>query len=271
MKNSNKKIFIHIGAHKTGTTSLQDFLKNNHNKKLFIPKYFRYEDKNIINHCVLAWSIYGDERFNYYKNKTNKSQIDIENFIEEIKDKNKVFLTSEDFVLLLTNIECKQKFEELFNEFEIIYICYLRNTYDYKISLINEFLKHKKKNFLYNNFLKIRYFYYLSQYGIVKNDLYKNIYETYFIINSEELKKRLLYKSRGKFYFFCYEKKTDIAYEFFKLGVLNNLPKKEKYHNVSKKKFFSLLNLLNYIWKKNFVNPMIFNKHHEINKIINDK
>ena len=66
-----KKIaIVHIGLHKTGSTSIQGLLKKNElNSISYIPKTFRNEDVNlkIVNHASLAWHFNKDERVSMVK------------------------------------------------------------------------------------------------------------------------------------------------------------------------------------------------------------
>ena len=96
-----KKIaYIHIGLHKTGSTSLQRFLKVNENflytNNIFIPKSCRVWQEEIINHYNLAQELIGSKLFS----KDNNSFNDL---LEEIKniDKN-ILLSSEDFSRLVS-------------------------------------------------------------------------------------------------------------------------------------------------------------------------
>ena len=83
---------IHCGCHKTGSTTFQHNLKKRKNIEFYIPKTYRI-NYNPINHAHLAWEILKDERFNDADNNLSK-------FKDEIKDKRRIILSSEDFSLV---------------------------------------------------------------------------------------------------------------------------------------------------------------------------
>ena len=171
-----KKIaIVHIGLHKTGSTSIQGLLKKNElNSISYIPKTFRNEDVNlkIVNHASLAWHFNKDERVYMVKEK-------IEEFKEEIKNRKILLLSSEDFSLVLSNQETKKNLEELLYEYEIIYIVYFRNMKDRDIVLINEIKKHLKiqgGSKLSRYFGVIRKLFKLKKEGKIKYSMYKTKY-----------------------------------------------------------------------------------------------
>ena len=166
-----KKIaFVHIGLHKTGSTSIQGTLKKNEsNSVAYIPKTFRLDDNSFINHALLAWYFYGDERKYMIKHK-------IEEFKEEIKNKKIILLSSEDFSLVLSNHKTKKDFENMLIDFEIIYIAYFRNMKDRDSVLMNEIKKHYKvqgRSKLSRCTGTIREFFKLRKEGKIYYSMYK--------------------------------------------------------------------------------------------------
>ena len=97
----SKIALIHCGCHKTGSTVFQSLLKKN-DKELnyYVPKTFRLNFYPI-NHAPLAWQIIQDERL-------DKNNIELENLKKEIENKNKIFLSSEDISLVLSNLKTKK-------------------------------------------------------------------------------------------------------------------------------------------------------------------
>ena len=62
-----KKAFIHIGQHKTGTTSLQKYFKaNSVIKDLYCPINFSSKYEKAVDHAPLAWFLMGDDRINNF-------------------------------------------------------------------------------------------------------------------------------------------------------------------------------------------------------------
>ena len=240
----DKLAIIHIGQHKTGTTTIQKNLGNNLNKKIYVPENFRYNSTSIINHSPLAWYFYEDERL--YNLKNNYIKFTLDKFKTEIKNKKIIFLSGEDFSLLLSNNDCKKKFEEVFFGFRLVYICFLRNTYDKNSSLSIELSKHVKDNIFLRKYNLIKLYFSLSRYGYVKNIIFKNKKVNFYYTDHLKFIKKIVAESFGKFFFFTYSKNTEIVNEFFKMGILQNNNDKKRL-NVTKFKikfFFLILNKL---------------------------
>ena len=191
-----KKIaLVHVGLHKTGSTSIQDYLKKNEKDSLvYIPKTFRLNDKTLVNHAELAWYIYGDER----QNVNNK----IDDFKSEIENKKAILLSSEDFSLVLSNNKTKNIFENILSGFEIFYIVFFRNMNDRDSVLPNEFKKHYKAQKRSRYFGTIIDFLKLKFNGKIKNSLYKSNNIIFFFTSHKKLIREFKLKSRGKFLFF---------------------------------------------------------------------
>ena len=208
-----KTIYIHIGLHKTGSTSIQKYLNNNSdNFKCYIPKKGRIDIKNTINHGNIAWEILGDSRF-------NQKQGCLKDLLKEIENKKKIFLSSEDFELVLSNLELKMFFENCLKDFKIYYIAFIRNTEDHLASLIHELTTHMHQN---KKLILYRFPKYIYQYltkGYIINNLYETKVKSYFFINHKVLIRNFKKNSRGKFLFFEYDKKN-ILEEFDKLNFL---------------------------------------------------
>ena len=237
-----KKAFIHIGQHKTGTTSLQKYFKaNSVIKDLYCPINFSSKYEKAVDHAPLAWFLMGDDRINNFNYNLN-------DFKKEISKKKKIFLSAEDFSLLLTNTECKKKFERLFKNYQIIYICYIRNTNDKNISLIKQLTSFKSINKFLRKLIQIKLFFNLKKFGQIphgSNYFHKSLHKFYFYTDYYKFKKNITFKSKGKFYFFSYDEKTNIINEFYKLGFLKKNRKQRKY-NVTEKKFLSYFLFYNF-------------------------
>jgi len=135
-----KKIFIHSGLHKTGTTALQAiFLKNKEN---LINQNFYYPDsgipRNLYGHHNLAWQISRDRRY--------RSELgDFRTLLKEIQhvDGDNIIISSEDFECSLLHPNKLNKLNQFFlaNNIKVYLIVYLRNQVDYLDSLYFELLK----------------------------------------------------------------------------------------------------------------------------------
>jgi hypothetical protein len=135
-----KKIFIHSGLHKTGTTGLQAMLFKN--RKNLSVQGFYYPDsgipRNFYGHHNIAWQISRDRRF--------RSEFgDLRGLLKEIEGigKRKIVLSSEDFECSLLYPNRLKKINDYFlsNDIKVCFIIYLRNQVDYLNSLYFELLK----------------------------------------------------------------------------------------------------------------------------------
>ena len=250
-----KKIaLVHVGLHKTGSTSIQAALKKNEKNALaYIPETFRINDNTLINHAELAWYIYGDAR----QNLNNK----IEEFKAEIKNKKIILLSSEDFSLVLSNQETKSMFEKILHEYEIFYIIFFRNMGDRDIVLPNEFKKHYKAQKRSRYIGTLIDFFKLKFNGKIKYNLYSSKYKIFFFTSHKKLIRTFQKKTRGKFLFFEYNKTTDIFKPLRETGLFKNFYSENIFFN--KSKMWTVLKILNYIFKS----KKIFIKK---NRIINN-
>ncbi len=135
-----KKIFIHSGLHKTGTTALQAMLFKNR-KNLLIQDVY-YPDtgipRGLYGHHNIAWQISRDRRFRLEFG-------DLRALLKEIEGigKSKIVISSEDFECSLLHPNRLKKINDYFlsNNIKVCFIIYLRNQVDYLNSLYFELLK----------------------------------------------------------------------------------------------------------------------------------
>lgn len=124
-----RRCFIHIGTHKTGTTSIQRLLSRNSSalqeRGYFYPRAGRL--KLVSGHHNLAWEMSGDERF---RDKYGT----IDDLIREVKIRPEhIILSSEDFGFSLDNKSNFSAFISLLqsSSFLVTVIMYVRNQIDY--------------------------------------------------------------------------------------------------------------------------------------------
>ncbi len=208
----SKIALIHCGCHKTGSTVFQSLLKKNEKKlDYYIPKNFRLNFYPI-NHAPLAWEIIQD-------NRLNKNRDELENFKQEIENKKKILLSSEDFSLVLSNLKTKKNFEKILSEFKIIYLCFFRSDTSREISLLNEFRYHYKSL----RKLKIIYdLFYLKFNGFVKHSIYKTLENCYYYTSHKKLVRSFLKDSKGKFFILNYNNKTNIKTYLHQIEIFKN-------------------------------------------------
>lgn len=127
-----RNCFIHIGTHKTGTTSIQHLLSRNSSaleeRGYFYPQAGRLDW--LPGHHNLAWEISGDLRY-----RSDYGSID--DLIREVKNKSEhIILSSEDFGWSLYNGSNGSKFSDFIlllqsSGFLVTVILYVRNQIDY--------------------------------------------------------------------------------------------------------------------------------------------
>jgi hypothetical protein len=251
----NKKIlFVHVGQHKTGTTTLQKVLtKVKLNNEIYIPHSFVINSDIYLRHAPLARFFMKVKEINNIKFKL----IDLKN---ELRFKKKVLLTSEDFSLMLTNQKFKNNFEKFFSDYKIIYISFIRNTNDKNISLVRELTSLKKINKIYRKILQIKYFLNLIFKGYLVDKYLNNEDKVYFYSNYKKYIRKLKKNSRGKFFFLNYDKDINVVEEFWKMGFLNKKIRSKKLNSRNKK------NINYYLFYSIFKNKIFY-----INKSNNEK
>lgn len=134
-----RKIFIHCGLHKTGTTALQTALFKN--RKELSLQNFHYPEKGIpLNHSGhhnLAWQLSRDRRFRSHYGDFKSLSSDIES------TKGSIILSSEDFECSLLYPHKWRRIQEYFeiHNINIVFVIYLRNHINYIESLYAELLQ----------------------------------------------------------------------------------------------------------------------------------
>ena len=124
-----RRCFLHIGTHKTGTTSIQHLLSRSSSalaeKGYFYPQSGRLEE--LPGHHNLAWEISGDPRF-------RKNAGTSDDLLREVKDKSAhIILSSEDFG---ASLDHEARFSAFLSSvelsgFSVTIIVYLRNQVDF--------------------------------------------------------------------------------------------------------------------------------------------
>lgn len=138
----SKVVFLHIGTHKTGTTSLQTFLARN---ELNLASYGAYFPKagritEFSGHHNLAWELNDDERFD----PQNGGIRDLRDELSST-DWSTVILSSEDFEYLYCRPERLKVLKSLADllEYELIAVGFFRDPASYANSLYAELAKHR--------------------------------------------------------------------------------------------------------------------------------
>jgi hypothetical protein len=134
------RLYLHIGCHKTGTTSIQEALSHSaselHKFNLLYPSIGKLTSRS--GHHNLAWEIAGDSRFNAKFGQINRL------FNGLPRDSN-LILSSEDFSSAA--LKSPDRFNDFINRsrragYVVTFIVYIRNQINYLSSLYRQLIKH---------------------------------------------------------------------------------------------------------------------------------
>jgi hypothetical protein len=153
-----RKLYVHIGMHKTGTTAIQRFSARNResllNSGMLYPKLPLETELGFVHHFLVAVACCADEKTRNYlvgsfdphslaliNNYTSEQLISI--VLSQIDETQKdVVMTSEAFYLL-DDVSVKN-FGDIFKKFEIIPIFYHRNFSDWICSFYDTYIFYAK-------------------------------------------------------------------------------------------------------------------------------
>lgn len=141
MSNINKILFIHVGTHKTGTTTLQFLMKKYENlilkNGIYIPKSGIVFSSSNAQHN-LAWELYGDKRF-------DPKYGTVSDMIKEITSipQDKVLISSEDFEHLYWKPEKLTRLKRLVENagYTVYIIIFFRDVISYVSSMYVAFIQ----------------------------------------------------------------------------------------------------------------------------------
>lgn len=262
-----KIIFLHIGNHKTGTSSLQFFL--NKKKKFLLKKKILYLTKNdSTNHHNLSWQAI---RHFYF----NKSKQNINDILDEInKNKNfNILISSENFETLNFTKEFHIFIKKVKKTHKLKIIWTIREQFSYLISLLSMLIN---KGAFINNFEdlvdkiiksgKLKFEPYIFWFNYIQQ--YEKIRKVFKIYKKDII--LILYSKKNNiFKDFCrgISIKTNVNPMFHNKNVSKyffnnkqNLLNMSKYFLSNDKKFFNK----NIIKNTNFLSNKIFFKKNEI-------
>lgn len=212
-----KKIYIHVGTHKTGSTALQVFLTQNRNvlKDMgYVYPTIGCPENSPYGQHELAWSFFQNE--NFLPLFDNKRFIkDLEKLKVEIQDLNNILLDSKTEFLILSSEEFSifseeeiQNFTNYFKDYQIEIFFYLRRQDYYLESAYGTSILYSGYTKNFNSFISNQRMN-LNYYEVIKN------WEKY----------------TSKVHVFSYEDKNikkDIVSHFLKTTNIYNLVKDSK-------------------------------------------
>lgn len=145
-----KEVILHVGFHKTATSSIQSTLfENRYDLTGFCFPVFKRGSREIINHSVPFYSLYCDDPYSYQMNKTANDNISIEDVNESYKlqlisildNNNKIIFSGEDISMLPENK--LEEIRDLFYSkgFSLKVYCSVRRPYSFLCSELQERVK----------------------------------------------------------------------------------------------------------------------------------
>lgn len=155
--------FIHIGQHKTGTTSIQSYLKNNRNeleaRGLYVPDSlmgFEHPSHFILNVYSLAVNRFSSMKeqliaargHEFFSNLRRNLEVDIARHYQRAKAKGcKDIIWTNEGLFLLNSVEEYRALYQLFDLFssDIVCVCCFRDVSSFRASYIQQ---HRKTGLL---------------------------------------------------------------------------------------------------------------------------
>lgn len=158
-----KKLYLHIGYHKTGTTAIQEVLYNNFNELLNQNLYYPIEYTEDRQHLFIFRQIIKE---NYDILESNLKDI-----YQKAKKYDTNLLISSEKIHILSSLQQKYLFNkiyEIFFDFDIEVIVYLRSQEDFIESYYNQLVKFgdeygSPEEFFNKHFWMLDYYEYLNQ------------------------------------------------------------------------------------------------------------
>lgn len=240
----NNNLYVHVGAHKTGTTYIQRILNDNSElllkKGIEYPAYGKEFDKTA--HHIIAWFLSDSKNYNVSAGRFSADNLEIfrDNIVNSLKLRD-VILSSEEFSRIAAYSSDFKKIKEFFSNFEKIkIILFLRNQFKTACPLWQEEIRSKRDmsfETFCNNFFRDGG--YADYYNQIKN------WES--LVGKKNIS-IFIYDN-------IIDEKKDVAHEFFKnIGrdkIFPQLKIKDKRANESMdKNTLSLLFRLNLIEKE---------------------
>ncbi|BAF72679.1 hypothetical protein [Sulfurovum sp. NBC37-1] len=154
-----KKLFLHIGFHKTGTSALQEYL-DNHREELERQDIFypRSHDDAFPGNVDLSWA------FNNNPPRWgNVDEINREKILDFYKKQllstgcKNIIISSEDFVLLDSQIISIEKIKEYLREYEVKLVVYMREPVEFMLSLYSHAIRARQINCSFKTYIAENY------------------------------------------------------------------------------------------------------------------
>ncbi len=153
-------MYLHFGTHKTGSTSIQNFLIKNRSQlfkdDIFYPTFrINHNDKSVysgLKHHQFGWYLSGNKSFSFEKR-------DIDIFVKSINDSKKSVIVSTEVLMESFNNNNLDKLRKYFPKKNIKPIVYLRRQDLFKESWYSELVtnSNEKRNINDHDFYNLKY------------------------------------------------------------------------------------------------------------------
>jgi len=141
-KNKKRRMYLHVGLHKTGTTAIQDFLFLNRDKLLSQGYLYPITEFHPLGQQRVAYAFNGEVNPHLDQSKVSQNEELFEKLTQVISQDNyQVLIVSSENFTPSGNKSVLKKIKHFFCEFDIKIVFYLRRQDSYKESLYREHIK----------------------------------------------------------------------------------------------------------------------------------
>ncbi len=161
-----KRLFLHIGFHKTGTSALQEYLDDNRKQLIELGIFYPKSYSGLFPGNVdLSWAFDKTPPSWSSVNTTNKNII-IEYYKTQIEKTNceTVIISSEDFVLLDSQSDSIEKLKKFFINFDVKIIAYVREPIEFILSLYSHAVRSRSINCSLKRYIAEKYSFRAADY-----------------------------------------------------------------------------------------------------------
>lgn len=180
-----KKIYLHIGFHKTGTSAIQEHLNSNRKGLLdcgiLYPESF---ETKYPSHVDFSWAFKNNQPAWSCVTDGNKDEI-INSYRVQIEetDCGKIILSSEDFSLLDTEPDSIKNLKEFLTGFSVKVIAYIREPIDFIVSLYSHAIRKGDISCSLKSYLVNHYRFRSANYPLRLNPWINNFGKENIIVN----------------------------------------------------------------------------------------
>ncbi|MFC5528996.1 hypothetical protein [Cohnella yongneupensis] len=158
-KENNNEVILHVGLHKTGTTSIQETFFLNDNNRRLEDKGYIYPKCWTANHSASVYSAFCDDPTQYHANIRSGASADQikynnERYLKDLKKEleerglSKLIVSGEDISLLsLDNLNALKAYLIAVHSNKIKVMIYVRDPLHWAISTIQQFIKNGRQNY----------------------------------------------------------------------------------------------------------------------------